>query len=265
MISGSQCCFPILLQCSTCAISIHLQVLGNALLQSGTSGSRSPWWSFGEGFAQRWDVVIPLAYDKKDNFRNVLECTYFCAFPAVFTQEFSKDDLFLTHRWEMCGTKGILNPFLPHCTLGSTWLLEYLRYSSFWAIFKPGNLLDQFSCFSDPCEHEICLFWHTRSACPFPNSPGCAWHSQVGMYFGMTCHFAFSSTCWSEILFVVIFSLQKILCWWKLVGSKLDRNTDACWIPWKLHDRVAQNSGQRTVESGAKKAMGKNYLPTSHP
>lgn len=39
-------------------------------------------------------MVIPLAYDKKDNFRNVLECTYFCAFPAVFTQEFSKDDLF---------------------------------------------------------------------------------------------------------------------------------------------------------------------------
>lgn len=72
MISGSQCCFPILLQCSTCAISIHLQVLGNALLQSGTSGSRSPWWSFGEGFAQRWDVVIPLAYDKKDNFRNTM-------------------------------------------------------------------------------------------------------------------------------------------------------------------------------------------------
>lgn len=79
-----------------------------------------------------------------------------------------------------------------------------------------------------------------------PNYQGYACRSPAGMYVGMTCHFAFNSTCCSlfwDLLCAVIFLLQKTLCWWKLKSSliKMDRNTLPCWIPGRLHGRVVQN------------------------
>lgn len=101
-----------------------------------------------------------------------------------------------------------------------------------------------------------------------PNCRGCACHSPAGVYVGMTCHLAFTSTCCSlfwDLLCAVIFLLQKILCWWKLKSSwiKMDRHTLPCWIPGRLHGRVVQNFRSEEGRWWSWGSHGENDLPTS--